>query len=216
VVSMGLTVMVGVINSFGADAVAAFGAASRLDQFAHMPAMSFGVAVSAITGQSLGAAKTERVKEIFKWGSILVSGITAIMVILALAIPKTFLQIFTSDADVLSIGSVYLRIVGLSYIPFSLMFVANGILRGAGDTFPTMVFSFVSLWLIRIPLARYLSSLESLGVNGIWIAISTSSFISMMLSQTYYMLGRWKKKKLVTKQDQSTGLVTDDSMEPTS
>ena len=216
VVSMGLTVMVGVINSFGADAVAAFGAASRLDQFAHMPAMSFGVAVSAITGQSLGAAKTERVKEIFKWGSILVSGITAIMVILALAIPKTFLQIFTSDADVLSIGSVYLRIVGLSYIPFSLMFVANGILRGAGDTFPTMVFSFVSLWLIRIPLARYLSSLESLGVNGIWIAISTSSFISMMLSQTYYMLGRWKKKKLVTKQDQSTGLAPDDSMEPTS
>ena len=196
VVSMGLTIMVGIINSFGADAVAAFGAASRLDQFAHMPAMSFGVAVSAITGQSLGAAKTERVKEVFKWGSILVSSITVVLVILALAIPKAFLQIFTSNADVLNIGSVYLRIVGLSYIPFSLMFVSNGILRGAGDTFPTMVFSFVSLWMIRIPLARYLSSLESLGVNGIWIAISTSSFISMMLSQTYYMLGRWKKKKL--------------------
>ena len=53
VVSMGLTIMVGIINSFGSDAVAAFGAASRLDQFAHMPAMSFGMAVSAITGQSL-------------------------------------------------------------------------------------------------------------------------------------------------------------------
>ena len=196
VVSMGLTIMVGIINSFGSDAVAAFGAASRLDQFAHMPAMSFGMAVSAITGQSLGAAKTERVKEVFKWGSILVSSITVVLVILALAIPKAFLQIFTSNADVLNIGSVYLRIVGLSYIPFSLMFVSNGILRGAGDTFPTMVFSFVSLWMIRIPLARYLSSLESLGVNGIWIAISTSSFISMVLSQAYYKMGRWKNKKL--------------------
>ncbi|NLO82186.1 MAG: MATE family efflux transporter [Clostridiales bacterium] len=213
VVSMGLTIMVGIINSFGSSAVAAFGAASRLDQFAHMPAMSFGLAVSAITGQSLGAKKPERVKDVFKWGSILVSGITFIMVILALTVPKAFLKIFTSDADVLSIGSGYLRIVGLSYIPFSLMFVSNGILRGAGDTFPTMVFSFVSLWLIRIPLARYLSSIESLGVNGIWIAISSSSIISMALSQTYYKIGWWKNKKLVVRKAQSAEPRPDDSVE---
>lgn len=201
VVSMGLTIMTGIINLFGSNAVAAFGAASRLDQFAHMPAMSLGLATSALTGQNLGAAKHERIKEIFKWGSILSGGITMIIVILVMVIPKAVLQIFTSAAHVLDIGSSYLRIVGISYIPFSLMFVTNGILRGAGDTLPTMVFSIISLWLIRIPLARYLSSLESLGVNGIWIAIAISSVISMLLSQTYYLSGKWKNKKLVEKKD---------------
>ena len=55
---------------------------------------------------------------------------------------------------------------------------------------------------LRIPMddtnpARQISVLTGkLRVNGIWIAISTSSFISMVLSQAYYKMGRWKNKKL--------------------
>lgn len=199
VVSMGLTMMTGIINLFGSNAVAAFGATSKLDQFAHMPAMSLGLATSALTGQNLGAQKHERVKEVFKWGNILAASITAVIVILIMAFPRAILRTFTSAPHVLDIGSRYLRIVGISYIPFSLMFVTNGILRGAGDTLPTMIFSIVSLWLIRIPLARYLSAFEALGVDGIWMAIAISSIISMTMSIAYYLSGRWRNKKLITK-----------------
>ncbi len=214
VVSLGITVMTGIINSFGTDTVAAFGAASKLDQFAHMPAMSLGMAVSALTGQNLGAGKPERVKKVYKWGSILTASITAVIAVCAIAIPKFFLRIFINEPYVLEIGSAYLRIVGFSYIPFSLMFVTNGILRGAGDTFPTMVFSIISLWLIRLPLARYLSSLDSLGRNGVWIAMGTSSFISMLLSQIYYMTGLWKKKNVIQRQVQEYNIEPDDAPNP--
>lgn len=197
VVSLGMVVLTSIINSFGAETIAAYGAASRLNQFAYMPAMSLGLAVSTLTGQNIGAGKDENIKEIYKWGNISAIVITGIATVFVLTMPTLVLKLFTTDAKVLQIGSNILRIVGVSYVPFALMFITNGILRGAGDTLPTMVFSIVSLWLIRVPLAKYLSSLNLLESNGIWIAIAVSSIISLIMSQTYYLTGRWKKKRVV-------------------
>ncbi|NMB17482.1 MAG: MATE family efflux transporter, partial [Firmicutes bacterium] len=83
------------------------------------------------------------------------------------------------------------------YVPMALMFITNGLLRGAGDTFPTMLFSIASLWVIRVPLAKFLSSIPSLGANGIWIAMVTSSVLSMLMSRIYYASGRWKEKRII-------------------
>ena len=58
VVSFGMIVLTSIINTFGPSTVAAFGVASRMDQFAFMPAMSIGLAVTALVGQNLGATST--------------------------------------------------------------------------------------------------------------------------------------------------------------
>lgn len=194
VVSLGMLVMTSIINSFGAETVAAFGAAARLDQFAFMPSMSLGLAVSTLVGQNIGAGKKERLKEIYKWGCISAIVVTGVISAFVLIAPTFILKLFTTDVQVLATGSRYLRIMGLSYIPFALSFVVNGMLRGAGDTMPTMVFSLVSLWLVRVPLAKYLSSLGQLGSDGIWIAMAVSSVLSLVMSQLYYFYGGWKNK----------------------
>ncbi|AOT71499.1 MATE family efflux transporter [Geosporobacter ferrireducens] len=199
VVSLGMVVMTGIINTFGSETVAAFGAASRLDQFAFMPAMSLGLAVSTLAGQSIGAGKNDRLKEVYKWGSIAAILVTGVTTIFVMAAPTFVLKLFTTDIQVLETGSRYLRIVGISYVPFALSFVINGMLRGAGDTVSTMIFSIASLWLIRVPLAKFLSSYDSLGSNGIWIAMAVSSILSLVMSQVYYSTGRWKNKSLIKK-----------------
>jgi Na+-driven multidrug efflux pump len=61
-----------------------------------------------------------------------------------------------------------------------------------------MLFSILSLWVIRVPLAKVLSSIPSLGANGIWIAIVISLVLSMLMSRIYYATGRWKEKHVVT------------------
>jgi Na+-driven multidrug efflux pump len=60
----------------------------------------------------------------------------------------------------------------------------------------TMTFSLLSLWLIRVPLAWLLSK-TSLGIRGIWIAVSLSFAIIRMVSLTYYLSGRWKKSAII-------------------
>ena len=192
-VSVGVTFVTGFVNAFGASATSAFGAAGRIENIIFMPAMSFGMAASALAGQNLGAGKPERVKEVFKAGIKLTSIVTITLSLLIIAFPRLLLSMFVQEAAVLDIGVSYLRIVGCAYILFALMFITNGIINGSGHTMITMAFSLISLWVVRVPLAAKLSH-TSLGINGIWLAIDISFAVSLTISLIYYFSGRWKKE----------------------
>jgi putative MATE family efflux protein len=191
-VSIGNAFITSFVNSFGPAAIAAFGAATKIDNVAFMPAMSLGMAASALAGQNLGAKKPERVREVFKWGVVMTSIITVVISIAAVTFPRSLMTIFVQEQEVIEMGTTYLRIVGAGYILFAIMFISNGIINGAGHTMVTMLFTLVSLWLIRVPASALLSRTE-LGLKGIWIAAITSFFITMSISLVYYFSGRWKK-----------------------
>ena len=101
----------------------------------------------------------------------------------------------------ISIGTGYLRIVGPSLVFFAIFFVSNGVINGAGQTMVTLVFSIISLWAIRVPVASFLSS-TSLGITGIWYGFSASFIIMMLVSLVYYRSGRWQKSVI---KSESTG-----------
>ncbi|TYQ16261.1 UNVERIFIED_CONTAM: putative MATE family efflux protein [Acetivibrio alkalicellulosi] len=193
-VSIGMVFILTFVNVFGESATASYAATGRIDSIAFMPALSLGMAVSILTGQNLGAEKPERVKEIFKWGVIMTSVITVVISLFAVSMPSVLLGMFglKNDLAVLNIGIEYLRIVGASYILFAIMFISNGIINGAGHTLITMLFTLISLWFIRVPLANKLSS-TTLGLRGIWISMSISFAIALSMSLIYYFSGRWKK-----------------------
>jgi putative efflux protein, MATE family len=191
-ISIGAFVITGFVNSFGAVATSAFGAAQRIENIAFLPAMSLSMAVSALTGQNLGAGKPERVKEIFKSGIILTSVITLVLSGFIVAFPRLLLSMFVNKPDVLEIGIHYLRIVGSSYIFFAIMFISNGIINGSGHTMTTMFISLFTLWIVRVPVSDLLSHTQ-LKTDGIWLAIDLSFAASMTISLIYYYSGRWKK-----------------------
>lgn len=191
VVAMGHTVIMSVINSFGTLVVAAYGAANKIDSFFLQPSMSIGLATSSLAGQNLGARKYDRVYETMKWGSVLSFSISAFMILLIYSIPKQLLLLFTDKVEVLEEGIIILKTLAMAYIPFGIMWVANGIIRGAGDTVVAMILSIISLWILRIPLAVFFSNL--MGSRGIWIGIAISMALSGLLSYCYYKTGRWKR-----------------------
>jgi putative MATE family efflux protein len=197
-VSIGSMFVTTFVNSFGSAATNAFGAVARMDMFAFMPAMSMSMAVSALTGQNLGAHKPERVKDIFKWGVITTSFITLLISLIAVFLSKIILIMFGlgNDAAVMQIGITYLRIVGSCYIFFAVMFISNGVINGAGHTMITMIFSLLSLWLIRVPFSWLLSK-TSLGITGIWVSVALSFVVVMIVSLVYYSSGRWKKSVVI-------------------
>ena len=186
------------VNSFGAAAANAYGAVLTVDMFAFMPAMSMSMAVSTLTGQNLGAGLPERVKRIFKSGVMMTSSITILISILVVTLSRLILIMFGlgDDIRVMDIGISYLRIAGSCYIFFAIMFISNGVINGAGHTLITMVFTLLSLWIIRVPLAWFLSK-TGLGIAGIWIAVACSFFVTMIISLTYYFSGRWRKSTII-------------------
>lgn len=197
-VAFGMVAVVSVVNGFGKTVVAAFGAASRLDQLAFLPAMSIGLAVTSMVGQNLGARQFDRVSSIVRWAALI--GITTgtLVGLLAIFNPTVLMVLFTTDQQVLTEGSAYLQVMGFVYVGYSLLFILGGVMRGAGDTIPVMIFTVVALWLFRVPLAFLLS--QYMGSRGIWLGIGISAYLGLLLHLIYYLSGRWKRR-VATHQD---------------
>lgn len=191
-VSIGMLVMVGLINAYGENGAAAFGAGMRIDQLAFMPAMTLGMAVSTLAGQNIGAQRFSRVKETFKWGMVFGCGITLVASAVVVGLPSVLLKAFVNDPKVIAMGVPYLRIVGGAYVMFAVMFVANGVINGAGHTFITTLITLLALWGVRVPLAYHLSNTTH-RIEGIWWGMVAGFSIGALMSLAYYLSGRWKK-----------------------
>jgi len=63
IMSIGMVAVQGLVNTFGADVIAAFTAAGKVDSFAYLPVQDFGNAFSTYVAQNVGAGKKERVHE---------------------------------------------------------------------------------------------------------------------------------------------------------
>jgi putative MATE family efflux protein len=194
-VALGALALLGIVNQFGTDIIAGYSVAGRLDMMALIPAMSFSQALSTFVGQNIGANKTERIRKGLI-ATIKMAGIVTICTSLIIIFSGHFLMsLFTKDQAVIRAGDQYLTIVSAFYFLFTLMFIYQGLLRGAGDTMIPMFFSLLSLWIIRIPIAWFLS--ERIGSVGIWWSIPAGWFVGVVLSYFYYLTGNWKNKAVV-------------------
>ena len=194
-VAMGALALMGIVNKFGTNVIAGYSVASRLDSLALIPAMSFSQALSTFVGQNIGANKSDRIRAGLQ-ATLKMSGIvTIVTTIFIVFFGHLVMSLFTKDPEVIRLGDQYLTIVSIFYLLFTLMFIYNGVMRGAGDTMIPMFFSLLSLWIIRIPMAYFMSA--KIGPTGIWWAIPAGWLIGLALSFVYYKSGRWKKKAVV-------------------
>lgn len=194
-VSIGMLALQGIVNRYGTNVIAAYSAVSRLDSFASLPAMTLSAALSTFVGQNMGAGKFDRIKKGYLSTIKITTIITVVMSTLILLFPHTLMRAFTPEPGVIDEGVKYLYIVSFFYLIFTIMFINNGLLRGAGDTLIPMFITLFSLWVIRIPIAWYLA--DKYGPVGIWWSIPIAWLFGLVLSYAYYMTGRWKKKGIV-------------------
>lgn len=198
-VSLGMAALMTIVNMFGTPTIAAYSIAWRIDSFATLPAMNFGMALSTFVGQNIGANKIERVKKGLTATLWMTSSFSFLVTIVAWLYGKTLMGFFTDDIEVINIGYDYLVIVSSFYVVFGAMFVMHGTLRGAGDTLIPMFITLFSLWVLRVPFSYFLS--QHLGETGIWWGIPIAWVFGFIASYIYYKTGRWKAKAVVKHPD---------------
>jgi Na+-driven multidrug efflux pump len=109
---------------------------------------------------------------------------------------ENIVGIFTTEPDLVMLGSIFLRIATVGYLVFGLVLVFQDCIAGAGDTLPTMIVSIAMIWMIQLPLAFFLPRVGDLGVFGVRWAIVISLFAGAFFYFIYFVLGRWKTKKV--------------------
>lgn len=178
------------INGYGANSMAAFAAAGKLDAFAQMPAMNLGDALSTFTAQNLGANKPERVKKGYISTLIISSIVCTFITIIIISFSNPLMNLFVSDKSVIKIGVSYLNVVALCYIVYSAMVITNGVLIGEGNSLIPMISTALSLWCVQIPVSLFLTN--KFGISGIWLGVPIGWFSGFALRFSYYM---WENRK---------------------
>lgn len=188
-ISMILTRMV---SGFGAEALATQRVGGQIESISWHTADGFAAALNAFTAQNYGAGKMDRVKKGYR-ASLLTVGVWGLLVTAIFVFaPNTIARIFFHEPKAIAIAVSYLIIIGLSEAFLCVEITTIGAISGLGKTHLCSIISilFTSM---RIPLAIVLGN-TSLGLDGIWWALSSTSMIKgIIFTATFFWITRRKK-----------------------
>lgn len=184
-------VIVGLVNRYGADATAAYGAVNQVLNYIQFPALSISIAASIFAAQAIGAGKSELLNKVTRTALGINIAITGALVTLAYLFSKYLMALFITDPQVVVLGQQLLFIVLWSILFFGASAIFASIMRASGTVTVPMIINIVAILFIEVPFA-YLFS-EWWGLKGIWYAYALA-FVSLCIVQGLYYQFFWKKK----------------------
>lgn len=198
VMNLGILMVQGLVNSFGAVVMAAFAAAVKIDAFAYMPVQDFGNAFSTFIAQNYGAKKEDRIRAGLK-GAVLTASVFSIAVSgIVWIFADRLMGLFVDGKDaqvgeIIREGVRYLHIEGAFYCGIGCLFLLYGLYRALGKPGMSVVLTVISLG-TRVALAYILSAIPAVGVAGIWWSVPIGWFLADAVGISYYLL---KRKELM-------------------
>lgn len=191
VMNLGILMVQGLVNSFGATVMAAFAAAVKIDAFAYMPVQDFGNAFSTFIAQNYGAQKEERIRQGLK-GAVMTAVAFCIVISAAVCLfagPLMELFVESGETEIIREGIRYLQVEGVFYCGIGCLFLLYGLYRALGKPGMSVVLTVISLG-VRVALAYLLSAVPAFGVAGIWWAIPIGWFLADLAGIFYYIRHR--------------------------
>ncbi|MBO4890401.1 MAG: MATE family efflux transporter [Lachnospiraceae bacterium] len=158
-----------VVNSYGTTVIAAFTATNRIEQLIHQPYTTLGASLATFSGQNFGARKYKRVYTGYIKGLLIMLVLTAAMILVMQFFGGAITGLFVTDAEVIRLGAMGLRITSLFYPALGLIYVVRGVLTGVGDAFFALfngIVEVIGRFTLPILMTRYMG----MGSTGIWVS----------------------------------------------
>lgn len=185
------TVMTG---SIGAIHLAAHQIALNLASISYMIASGIGSASMISLSYYDGKRNFEDMRR-SGFASFLLVFILMIVSALVFIIFRNYLPVlYVDDSGVINIASTLLIIAGLFQISDGIQAVGLGILRGIRDIKKPTIVTFISYWIISIPLSYFLGIEYGYGVYGIWIGLSVGLTLAAIFHVTRFNYLTFVKK----------------------
>ncbi|MCI8987306.1 MAG: MATE family efflux transporter [Lachnospiraceae bacterium] len=191
IMNFGILMVQGLVNSFGPVVMAAFAAAVKIDSFAYAPVQDFGNAFSTYVAQNYGAGKKERISRGMKDAVLSAFVFCFLISTLVVGFAKPLMGLFLKEesAEAIAIGAGYLHIEAAFYFGIGLLFLFYGYYRAVHKPGISVVLTVISLG-TRVVLAYALSSIEAVGVTGIWMSVPIGWVLADLAGAWYYFRRR--------------------------
>jgi len=195
--ALGMTIMTFLVTSFGTCTLAAYGIGSRILSFTIIPALGLSIATSTLVGQNIGAGKIKRAEKITKLSCLTGFVVLTIVGIITFLFAKQISAIFIpGEIETIQSSALFIRMISLTFGFIGIQMALNGAFRGSGNTLISMVLSIFSLWVLRFPIAYFLSNYTRFNEVGIWMAFPIANIIAAIVTIIWFRKGTWKKRKI--------------------
>lgn len=138
------------LNGFGTDTAAAWSVFGKLDAVFWMVSSAFGISITTFVGQNYGARKAGRIRKITRVSLGIDFLVSAALVVFLIAARVPLFRLFTTDTEVIRIGTEMLLQVTPWYITFVFIEILTGSLRGIGDVIIPMIITLCGVCLLRV------------------------------------------------------------------
>lgn len=181
------------VNGYGSQATAAYGAVNQIVSYVQFPAISIAITASILGAQAIGAGRQHMLGKIAQTGIAMNLLLTGALALLGYVFSRSIIGLFITDPAVVELAQTLLHIMLWSLIVFGMSMVLSGLMRASGSVVWPTVITVFCIALVQIPTAWALSS--RFGINGVWAAYPIA-FLAMLTLQTSYYRLVWKKKTI--------------------
>jgi len=172
-----------ILISFTEAATAVFGAYFKLQSFIFMPIFGLNNGMVPIVSYNYGAARPERVKRTILLTIVTSVSIMTVGCILFETIPGTLLTVFSPSEEMLSIGKVALRIIGVHFPVAGFCIIAGSVFQAIGNPVHSLINSVCRQLVVLLPAAWLLAQTGRLEL--VWLAFPIAEVMSLILSTIF-------------------------------
>ena len=161
-------------------ATAVFGAYYKIQSFIFMPVFGLNNAMVPIVSYNFGAGRPDRYKKTLRLSIVSAVTIMSIGTLFFEAIPGTLISIFQPTAEMLTVGRVAFRVIGIHFPLAGFCIVVVSVFQALDKPFFSLITSLCRQLGVLLPAAYLLSLLGN--VDYVWAAFPIAEGVSLLLS----------------------------------
>lgn len=189
--SLGYVVFAAMINSLGSLSTAAHTIANTVESAFYIPGYGMQAAAATLTGNAIGSRDRQRVRDLGMVINLLEVGMMILTGSLLFVFAPEMVRLFSSDEQVITLGSTVLRMVALSEPIFGISIVLEGMLQGAGQTKAPFVINVIGMWGVRILGTLICTRILGFGLISAWACMIGHNVLLCLLFVLYFRFCRW-------------------------
>jgi putative MATE family efflux protein len=193
IIAIAELVVLGLANSYGSNATAAYGTINQILAYVQFPAISIGITASILGAQAIGGGRASQLGAITRTGLMLNFIITGAGVTAVYLLAHPIVAMFITDPAVVDMTEHLLGLVLWSVVIFGMAVVFSSVMRSSGTVLAPTAISITAILAVEVPVAWYLS--RWIGIDGVWIAYPVA-FTAMMLMQAAFYMMVWRKRTI--------------------
>ena len=186
-----------IANRRGLADAAAVGIVEKIMSFMFLVPSSMLSTVSALASQNIGAKKYDRANSTLRFASFIATGFGLVMAVLIQFSASSFVALFTADSVVIALGAQYLRGYIWDCFLGGIHFSFSGYFCALGKSGISFLHNLLSIVLVRVPGAYFMSKLFPENLFPMGIATSCGSLLSVIVCVIAFCILR-KRKNFAT------------------